>query len=294
MINGKIIKGIGGFYYVDTEKGIYECRARGIFRKNKITPLVGDRVSISVVDEENKKGVVEEIEKRDTELVRPPIANVDKALIVFAIKNPAPNLSLLDRFIVLAEKENLEIVIVFTKVDLDADGELLEELKSIYEVSGYKVIPVSNKLKLNIDKIKEELKENTVVFAGPSGVGKSSLLNEVDKNFELKTGEVSDKIKRGKHTTRHAELLKLECGGMVADTPGFSSLTLDDTDESELKEYFIEFDKYDDCRFGSRCIHENEPSCAVKEAVENGEISKKRYESYIQLLNEIRSGKRRY
>ena len=294
MINGKIIKGIGGFYYVDTEKGLYECRARGIFRKNKITPLVGDRVSISVVDEENKKGVVEEIEERDTELVRPPIANVDKALIVFAIKNPSPNLSLLDRFIVLAEKENLEIVIVFTKVDLDANGELLEELKSIYEVSGYKVIPVSNKLKLNIDKIKEELKENTVVFAGPSGVGKSSLLNEVDKNFELKTGEVSDKIKRGKHTTRHAELLKLECGGMVADTPGFSSLTLDDIDESELKEYFIEFDKHDDCRFGSRCIHENEPSCAVKEAVENGEISKKRYESYIQLLNEIRSGKRRY
>ena len=294
MINGKIIKGIGGFYYVDTENGLYECRARGIFRKNKITPLVGDRVSISVVDEENKKGVVEEIEKRDTELVRPPIANVDKALIVFAIKNPSPNLSLLDRFIVLAEKENLEIVIVFTKVDLDTDGELLGELKDIYEVSGYKVIPVSNKLKLNIDKIKEELKENTVVFAGPSGVGKSSLLNEVDKNFELKTGEVSDKIKRGKHTTRHAELLKLECGGMVADTPGFSSLTLDDIDESELKEYFIEFDKHDDCRFGSRCIHENEPSCAVKEAVENGEISKKRYESYIQLLNEIRSGKRRY
>ncbi|MEI3044267.1 MAG: ribosome small subunit-dependent GTPase A [Romboutsia timonensis] len=294
MINGKIIKGIGGFYYVDTENGLYECRARGIFRKNKITPLVGDRVSISVVDEENKKGVVEEIEKRDTELVRPPIANVDKALIVFAIKNPSPNLSLLDRFIVLAEKENLEIVIVFTKVDLDTDGELLGELKSIYEVSGYKVISVSNKLKLNIDKIKEELKENTVVFAGPSGVGKSSLLNEVDKNFELKTGEVSDKIKRGKHTTRHAELLKLECGGMVADTPGFSSLTLDDIDESELKEYFIEFDKYDECRFGSRCIHENEPSCAVKEAVENGEISKKRYESYIQLLNEIRSGKRRY
>ena len=294
MINGKIIKGIGGFYYVDTEKELYECRARGIFRKNKITPLVGDRVSISVVDEENKKGVVEEIEERDTELVRPPIANVDKALIVFAIKNPSPNLSLLDRFIVLAEKENLEIVIVFTKVDLDTDGKLLDELKNIYEVSGYKVIPVSNKLKLNIDKIKEELKENTVVFAGPSGVGKSSLLNEVDKNFELKTGEVSDKIKRGKHTTRHAELLKLECGGMVADTPGFSSLTLDDIDENELKEYFIEFDKYDECRFGSRCIHENEPSCAVKEAVENGEISKKRYDSNIQLLNEIRSGKRRY
>ena len=132
------------------------------------------------------------------------------------------------------------------------------------------------------------------MFAGPSGVGKSSLLNEVDMNFELKTGEVSDKIKRGKHTTRHAELLKLDCGGMVADTPGFSSLTLDGIEESELKEYFIEFDSHDDCKFGFRCIHENEPSCSVKEAVENGEISKKRYDSYIQLLNEIRSGKRRY
>lgn len=294
MINGKIIKGIGGFYYIDTENGLYECRVRGIFRKNKITPLVGDRVTISIVDEENKKGVVEEIEKRDTELVRPPIANLDKALIVFAIKNPSPNLSLLDRFIVLAEKENLEVVIVFTKIDLDTDGKILSELKNIYEVSGYKVIPVSNKLQLNIDKIKEELKENTAVFAGPSGVGKSSLLNEVDKSFKLKTGEVSDKIKRGKHTTRHAELLKLECGGMVADTPGFSSLTLDDIEESELKEYFIEFDNHDDCRFGSRCIHENEPSCSVKEAVENGQISKIRYNSYIQLLNEIRSGKRRY
>ena len=293
MLNGKIIKGIGGFYYVDTENGLYECRARGIFRKEKITPLVGDRVVISVVDEENKKGVVEEIDERDTELVRPPIANVDKALIVFAIKNPSPNLSLLDRFIVLAEKENLEIVIILTKADLD-DGEELNKIKDIYELSGYKVIPVSNRQKLNIDKVKEELNGNVVVFAGPSGVGKSSLLNEIDQNFELQTGEVSDKIKRGKHTTRHAELLKLECGGMVADTPGFSSLTLDDIDETELKEYFIEFNDFDDCRFGSRCIHENEPSCSVKEAVENGEISKKRYDSYIQLLNEIRQGKRRY
>lgn len=293
MINGKIIKGIGGFYYVDTELGIYECRARGIFRKDKITPLVGDRVKISIVDEESKKGVVEEIDKRYTELVRPPIANVDKALIVFAITNPKPNLSLLDRFIVLAEKENLEIVIVLTKADLDEDS-MLDELKGIYELSGYKVIPVSNKTKLNIDKIKEELKNNVVVFAGPSGVGKSSLLNEVDKNFKLQIGEVSDKIKRGKHTTRHAELLKLECGGMVADTPGFSSLTLDDIEDVELKSYFIEFDEFDDCRFGSRCVHENEPSCSVKEAVEEGKISKKRYDSYIQLLNEIRQGKRRY
>ena len=293
MIEGRIIKGIGGFYYIETEKGLYECRARGIFRKNKITPLVGDFVKISVVDEDNKKGVVEEIQERKTELVRPPIANVNKALIVFAVKNPTPHLSLLDRFIVLAERENLEIVIILTKIDLDDDN-TFEKIKNIYEPCGYKVIGVSNLENKNIDKVKEELKDNTVVFAGPSGVGKSSLLNQIDSNFQLKTGDVSDKIKRGKHTTRHAELFELKFGGMVADTPGFSSLTLDDIEDVDLKDYFIEFDNYDDCKFGSRCIHQNEPNCAVKEAVENGEIPKERYESYIQLLNEIRQGKRRY
>ena len=293
MIEGRIIKGIGGFYYVETKNGLYECRARGIFRKNKITPLVGDRVKISIVDEENKKGVVEEIQKRETELVRPPIANVNKALIVFAVKNPTPHLSLLDRFIVLAERENLEIVIVLTKIDLDDDN-TFEKIKNIYKPCGYKVIGVSNFEKINIDKVKEELKDNTVVFAGPSGVGKSSLLNEIDSNFKLKTGDVSDKIKRGRHTTRHAELFELEFGGLVADTPGFSSLTLDDIEDIELKEYFIEFEEYDNCKFGSKCIHQNEPNCAVKEAVENGEIPRERYESYIQLLNEIRQGKRRY
>ena len=294
MIEGIITKGIGGFYYIDTNQGIYECRARGIFRKNKITPLVGDNVKISIVDEENKKGVLEEIKERETELVRPPISNVNKAIIVFAIKNPNPNLSLLDRFIVLAERECLDIVIVLTKADLATDEEL-ENLKRIYEMSGYKVIPVSNNENLNIDKVKEELKGNIVVFAGPSGVGKSTLLNHIDSKFQLQTGEVSDKIKRGKHTTRHAELLKLECGGMVADTPGFSSLTLDDIEETELKEYFIEFDEFsDECKFGGRCMHENEPSCGIKEAVKDNKISKQRYESYLQLLNEKRQGKRRY
>ena len=293
MIEGRIIKGIGGFYYIETEKGLYECRARGIFRKNKITPLVGDFVKISVVDEDNKKGVVEEIQERKTELVRPPIANVNKALIVFAVKNPTHHLSLLDRFIVLAERENLEIVIILTKIDLDDDN-TFEKIKNIYEPCGYKVIGVSNLENKNIDKVKEELKDNTVVFAGPSGVGKSSLLNQIDSNFQLKTGDVSDKIKRGTHTTRHAELFELKFGGMVADTPGFSSLTLDDIEDIDLKDYFIEFEDYDDCKFGSRCIHQNEPNCAVKEAVENGEIPKERYESYIQLLNEIRQGKRRY
>ena len=175
-----------------------------------------------------------------------------------------------------------------------SNGYEYSQLKEIYELSGYKVIPVSSKSKMNIDKVKEELNNSVVVFAGPSGVGKSSLLNEIDPNFELQTGEVSDKIKRGKHTTRHAELLKLQCGGIVADTPGFSSLTLDDIEENELKDYFIEFDEVDTCRFGNKCRHENEPGCGVKEAVEAGEISKVRYDSYIQLLNEIRQGKRRY
>ena len=294
MIEGIITKGIGGFYYIDTDQGIYECRARGIFRKEKVTPLVGDNVKISIVDEENKKGVLEEIKKRDTELVRPPISNVNKAIIVFAIKNPNPNLSLLDRFIVLAEREGLDIVIVLTKADLATDEELLK-LKSIYQTSGYKVIPVSNESKINIDKVKEELKGNIVVFAGPSGVGKSTLLNNIDSKFQLQTGEVSDKIKRGKHTTRHAELLKLECGGMVADTPGFSSLTLDDIEEDELKEYFIEFDEFsDECKFGGRCMHENEPICGVKEGVNENKIAKERYESYLQLLKEKRQSKRRY
>lgn len=294
MIEGIITKGIGGFYYIDTNQGVYECRARGIFRKEKITPLVGDNVKISIIDEENKKGVLEEIEDRDTELVRPPIANVNKAIIVFAIKNPNPNLSLLDRFIVLAERESLDIVIVLTKADLATDEEL-NKLKSIYETSGYKVIPVSNEAKINIDKVKEELKGNIVVFAGPSGVGKSTLLNNIDSKFQLQTGEVSDKIKRGKHTTRHAELLKLECGGMVADTPGFSSLTLDDIEEDELKEYFIEFDEFSDgCKFGGRCMHENEPICRVKEGVNESKIAKERYESYLQLLKEKRQSKRRY
>ncbi|WP_027701547.1 ribosome small subunit-dependent GTPase A [Metaclostridioides mangenotii] len=294
MLKGQIVKGISGFYYVDTENGLYECKARGILRKDKITPLVGDRVKINILDEVEKKGIVEEIEDRDSELIRPPIANVDKALIVFAIKNPNLNLSLLDRFLVLSEREGLETVIVFTKIDLDSEKSL-ESIKNVYERCGYNVIPVSNVDNLNVDKVKDELKDSITVFAGPSGVGKSSLLNEIDEDFKLQTGEVSNKIKRGKHTTRHAELFKLEFGGMVADTPGFSSLSVDDIEEDELKDYFIEFGEYGNCKFGNKCIHENEPKCGVKEAVENGDISKERYDSYLQLLGEIREfNSRRY
>ncbi|SHJ58409.1 ribosome small subunit-dependent GTPase A [Tepidibacter formicigenes] len=294
MLKGRILKGIGGFYYVDTDEGIFECKARGIFRKKRITPLVGDLVRINIIKEDEKKGVIEKIEKRSSELIRPPIANITKAIIVFSIKNPNPHLSLLDRFIVLAEKEGLEIVIAISKIDLDEDNDF-EKIKCIYEKAGYKVIPISIKKDINIEKIKEELNDNTVVFAGPSGVGKSSLLNSIDSNLKLETGSVSEKIKRGKHTTRHAELLKLDFGGMVADTPGFSSLNLDDIEEQELKDYFIEFENYsNDCKFYRNCLHENEPNCGVKDALEKDKISKERYKSYLQLLKEIRKNNRRY
>jgi ribosome biogenesis GTPase len=290
-IKGKIIKGIGGFYYVDTDDGIFECKARGIFRKKKKTPLVGDNVEIQIVDKAEYKAVIEKIEKRDTELFRPSIANINKAIIVFAIKNPNPNYSLLDRFIVLAEESNLDIVICINKIELDEE-ETYKKIVDEYSLAGYKVIPTSVKKNINIDIIKEELKGNINVFAGPSGVGKSSLLNIIDDRLDLKTGIVSEKIGRGKHTTRHAELIKIDEETFVADTPGFSSLSIDFIEESELKYYFLEFDKYE-CRFKNSCIHENEPGCGVKEALLSGDISNRRYESYLYLLNEIRNSKNR-
>jgi len=294
MLKGRIMKGIGGFYYIDTENGLYECKARGIFRKDKVTPLVGDDVEIQIIDEESKKGVIEKIFDRKSELIRPSIANVDTAVIVFAAKDPDPSFSLLDRFIVLAEKENLDIIICINKVDVD-EGKAFEQVKEIYENCGYPIIAISTFTGEGLGELREAIEGRTVVFSGPSGVGKSSILNSIDKNLQLKTGDISKKLGRGKHTTRHAELLKLDEHTTVADTPGFSSLTVNHIAERELKEYFIEFTKYEEeCRFFTDCIHESEPGCAVKEAVENGEISQIRYESYIQLINEIRDSNRRY
>lgn len=294
MLKGRIMKGIGGFYYIDTENGLYECKARGIFRKDKVTPLVGDDVEIQILDEESKKGVIEKIFDRKSELIRPSIANVDTAVIVFAAKDPDPSFSLLDRFIVLAEKENLDIIICINKVDAD-EGKAFERVKETYEKCGYQIIAISTFTGEGLGELREAIQGRTVVFSGPSGVGKSSILNSIDKNLRLKTGDISKKLGRGKHTTRHAELLRLDEHTTVADTPGFSSLTVNHIEERELKEYFIEFTKYEEeCRFFTDCIHESEPGCAVKEAVENGEISQIRYESYIQLINEIRDSNRRY
>ncbi|MCT4621387.1 MAG: ribosome small subunit-dependent GTPase A [Marinisporobacter sp.] len=290
MISGIITKGIGGFYYVKAKDEIYECRARGKFRKEKVTPLVGDRVKISI-NQASKQGMVEEIIPRDMEFIRPPVANVNQAIIVFAVKRPDPHLMLLDRFLAMAENEEIDVVICFNKIDLDE--EYFIELKNMYRDTGYKVLGTSVKLGIGIDQFKEILKDKITVFAGPSGVGKSSLLNATQPNLSLKTGEISEKNKRGKHTTRHVELLELDFGGWVLDTPGFSSLNLDFIEENELQYLFREFTPFiGKCKF-TGCKHVNEPKCAVKKALEENNISQSRYGSYMQLLKEINQ-KRRY
>ena len=287
MITGIVVKNMNGYFYVQDDTGtIHECKVRGRLKKGRYSLLVGDRVTIS------EDGFVESIHGRHNSMVRPAVANIDQVVLVVAAHEPDINELLLNKMLVMIEHADIPIVLCINKCDLmDSETETMVDL---YKSIGYKVLMTSTYNMTGIDDLRHVLQHKVTAFAGPSGVGKSSLLNEIDPNFKLQTGEVSDKIKRGKHTTRHAELLKLECGGIVADTPGFSSLTLDDIAENELKEYFIEFDEVDTCKFGNKCIHENEPGCGVKEAVEAGEISKIRYDSYIQLLNEIRQGKRRY
>ncbi len=290
MLEGIIIKGIGGFYYVKVDDTIYECRARGLFRKNKTTPLIGDRVLIRI-NEEDSTGYVEQILDRITELKRPPVSNVNQAVIVFASQKPEPNLWLLDRFLLLASYQELDVIICINKSDLDLEGKA-DEIFNIYYKAGYKIVKTSCKTKEGIDEIKDLLKDKITVFAGPSGVGKSTLLNNIQSNLKLQTGDISQKTSRGKHTTRHVELIELDLGGWVVDTPGFSTLDIEYLDESELQNYFIEIsDRSILCRF-SGCSHYKEPGCAVKEAVDNGEISKSRYENYISMLQEIKEIRR--
>lgn len=290
-MTGIIIKAISSFYYVDTGKDVYECKARGIFKHNNTQLFVGDKVRIEVIDENQKKATVIEAFERQNSLKRPPIANVTQAILVFSIKDPDPNLSLIDRFLVLAQRENLSIAIVLNKMDID-EG-LARRIKECYIPLGYPVMLVSALENENIEHLRSLLSKNVSVVAGPSGVGKSTLINALIQT-ELKTGQVSAKIGRGRHTTRHVELIKIDDDSYIADTPGFSSIDLDHISESELKEEFIEFHDYDvDCKFGVKCLHENEPECKVKRAVENKEISIIRYQSYIQLLNEIRKNRRR-
>ncbi len=287
---GKIIKGIAGFYYVDCGGGasddLYECKAKGGFRKDGVKPLVGDDVRIQVVSEEKKLGNIEEILPRQNCLIRPEVANVDQAMILFAMANPTPNLNLLDRFLVMMQMYKVDTVICFNKTDI-VSAEEEERLMQIYDRCATRVMAVSSRENVGIDGIREILTGKTTVFAGPSGVGKSSILNQICPGAGVKTGTVSEKIGRGRHTTRHSELFCVAEGTYLFDTPGFSSLRVPEMPKEELKDYFTEFLPYEgECRFMG-CTHTHEPNCRVKEALAAGQISQVRYDNYVQMYEEL-------
>ena len=292
-MQGKIIKGIGGFYYVHTpEHGIYECRAKGIFRKEKVKPLVGDQVSMDVIDQGEHTGNVTEILPRKNQLIRPAVANIDQALVIFAAVSPKPNFNLLDRFLVTMEYQQVDTVICFNKCDLATEEEK-KALVDIYGQSGHKVLLTSAKTGLGREALGQILRGCTTAVAGPSGVGKSSLINALTPKANMETGDISRKIERGKHTTRHSELFALDKESYICDTPGFSSVYLPELEKEELKDYFPEFQEYEEgCRFQG-CVHIHEPDCKVKEALAQKKISQIRYENYKCLYEEIKD-KRRY
>lgn len=291
-MTGKIMKGIGGFYYVYVEgAGLYECRAKGIFRNKKVKPNVGDIVDIDVISEEEKTGNLTVIHKRKNQLIRPMVANVDQALVIFAIHEPEPNFQLLNRFLIMMEKQQVPVIICFNKMDLATEEEK-EQLRRDYENSGCRVLFSSAQEGEGIPEIKSLLRGKTTVMAGPSGVGKSSTLNSISEEKQMETGAVSEKIKRGRHTTRHSELIYLGEDTYLMDTPGFSSLYLTDIDKEELRFYFPEFAEYENqCRFNG-CSHIHEPGCAVKKALEEGKISRLRYEDYCYLYEELANARK--
>jgi len=285
MLTGTIVKGIGGFYYVQTAEGLIECRACGRFRKEGEIPIVGDLVRIKLTAEEADKGYVEEIMPRKNAFIRPPVANIDQLLITMAVGEPEPNLRLVDRLTVAAEAMSVMPVICINKVDLDMNRAM--QIEEIYKKTGYQVILSSREDNLGTDALKDVLKDKITALAGNSGVGKSSILNRLDADFVLETGTVSEKTRRGRHTTRHTELFELPFGGYVFDTPGFSAYGTETLSKEELAGLFPEMVKYiGGCRFAG-CAHVAEPSCSVKEAVRSGEIAPERYESYVALYQEI-------
>ncbi len=291
MSHGIIFKGIGGFYYVKHEGIMYECKARGKFKNDKIIPMVGDYVTISVHDADNKLGMIEEIHERKNSLIRPVVANVDQAVVVFSIKNPMPNITLLDKMIVLAEHSALDVIVCFNKSDLDINFDF-ETYQKIYESAGYRVLKTCALSEDGINELLETLAGKINVFSGPSGVGKSSLLNAIS-DYAVETGELSEKIKRGKHTTRHSELFEISNGGIIVDTPGFTNLSVSEVDPEDLPDYFPEFKRFAElCKFDN-CLHQNEPGCEVKVALNEGKINKQRYDAYIYIYNEIVEQRRR-
>ncbi len=291
-MQGKIIRGVGGFYYVNVEGlGVYECKAKGVFRNRKIKPLPGDDVRLAVLDGAAMTGNIEEIMERRTELIRPAVANADQAVIVFAMSWPEPNLNLLDRFLVLMRMQNMKTMICFNKKD-QIDMQTQKEFLRIYEKSGCRVLLLSAKEGDGIGELSSLLTGRTTVLAGPSGVGKSSIINLLYPEANMQTGSISEKIGRGRHTTRHSELFYVGGGTYLFDTPGFSSLSLGGMEKEELKDCYEEFSPYvGGCHYLS-CLHDKEPGCAIKEAVAAGTIPKERYENYLLLLKEQRERKK--
>ncbi|ONI37800.1 ribosome small subunit-dependent GTPase A [Candidatus Epulonipiscium fishelsonii] len=297
MVKGKIIKGIAGFYYVQTDDKIYECKARGKFRKDQLTPLVGDYVEIKTTNYDGSakndflQGSIENILERTSKLIRPPVANVDQGLIVFSVSYPKLHVDLLDKFLIIMEKEKIDAHIILNKID-EKNTVDYKTLIRTYSSAGYNIVDISAIQNINLDKIRFLLRNKTSFFAGPSGVGKSTILNQVQQNLVLETGVVSEKIKRGKHTTRNVELMPLLEGGYVVDTPGFTSLQLDDIDCDDLKYYFREFTKYEGkCKFVG-CNHINEPKCVIKQLLQDNRISKSRYESYVSYFDQLKNTKK--
>lgn len=292
-MQGKILKGIAGFYYVHVVgSGVYECRAKGLFRLQKMKPLTGDNVEIAVIDETEKTGNVVKILPRKNELVRPAVANIDLALVVFAAASPQPNLNLLDRFLILMQLQQVPVTICFNKMEL-LEADEREKLARIYEQCGYPVLFISVKEQMGIAALKAVLHGKTAAASGPSGVGKSSLINLLQPQASMETGEISRKIERGKQTTRHTQLIHIEGGTYIMDTPGFSSLDLPQMEKEELQQYYQEFAEYEpECRFRG-CSHISEPDCGVKRAVEEGIIHTVRYDNYKQLYEELK-GRKKY
>ena len=287
-MQGQILKGISGFYYVHiVESGIYECKAKGVFRQQGVKPLVGDLVEIDIIDETEKKGNIVRILPRRNALIRPAVANVDMALIVFAAATPDPNFNLLDRFLVLMARQDVPVCICFNKSDLVSE-EVKQSYAAGYEACGYPVEFISVKKDEGIDRLMKQLHGKTTTIAGPSGAGKSSLINRLQPKIQMETGAVSKKIGRGKQTTRHTQLIHIEGNSYIMDTPGFSSLYLPSMDKEELQQYYTEFAAFEPyCRFQG-CSHISEPDCGVKQALADGQISKLRYDNYVQLYEELK------
>ena len=290
-VKGKIIKGIGGFYYVASGSALYECRAKGAFRKEGLKPLVGDDCEIDVIDPEKNTGNVRDILPRKNSLFRPEVANVDMILIIFAVKDPDPSLNLLDRFLINLEKEKLPCVIAFNKEDIDTDS-LGAEFVSVYKKAGYDARLISARTGEGFEELEKILKGKTTALAGPSGAGKSSTINRLSGKEISETGEISKKISRGKNTTRHSELFMISDDTYICDTPGFTSFENRDVTEENLWTYYPEFARFEkDCRFAG-CSHVYEKECGIKSGVENGEIPRIRYENYCRIYEELASRKK--